>query len=233
MDGTNNTSNFIAESEWGAAIMKMVAEIDAKKMVPMCNFLNVLEGHSEYCEHCQAEEPTVYFDPTTQSVRCAWCDKHTKLSTVLKKARNLPYDYMERMIPHDARKISMEQIGDDVWITAGGPLAEVAGHIKHSYPDRDKFKPTNSISNVLTSISADEYEEATVSQTLYRTKYGDTLIAMLKSKNFTTYINNDFIRHIGGIITPHITSCNMKPVITKMHDKIRGLIIPMRFNPED
>jgi hypothetical protein len=60
----------------------------------------------------------------------------------------------------------------------------------------------------------------------------DTLVAVLKSSNFTVYINNDFVKHFGGVLVPYITSDPLKPVLIRSGGELLRIIMPLRFNPE-
>lgn len=225
------------------AIRKVAHEIDAKKMVPMGQLLKVLEEHGEYCERCEADEPTLYYDPTGATgptVRCPYCGYSLKLDTLVKRARNLPIDYRERMIAQDAKTTFIEQIGEDVWIT-NGILAEIAGDIQLSYPDRKKFKPTDAISKLFEGLVMNKYNEAKLSRTVYIEKHGrQPYVSMLKVQDMptgktlrTVYINNDFAKYIGGIFTPYVAGL-LDPVLVKDNaGKIRRIILPIRFNPAE
>jgi len=225
----------LEESGFMAKLKAVSKEIEAKKMVPIGMVMKVMEEHGEYCERCEADDTSVFYDPTGATgptLRCPWCDKSVKMETIIERARNLPHDYLERMIALSAKRTFIEQIGDDTWITDGCALAETAGDIRFSYPDREKFTKTDSISKLLGGLDIDLYEEAKISRIAYRSPFGRPIIAALKSKSHTVYINNDFAEHIYGVFIPYIVD-PLKPVLIKAHGKICRLVLPLRFDPAE
>lgn len=200
-------------------------------MIPMGALIRVLEEHGEYCLHCECEDPTIHFDPTRQALHCIFCGEGTMLfENIINQAWNLPYDYLERMISLPAEVTNKEQIGDDVWITDGRALAEIAGDIEYSYPDREKFKETNCISQMFGRIDLDKYEKAEIALTYYKSFGQD--FAMLISKNHTVYIKNEYFEHFGGIYEPYIAD-PLKPVLIKKGSKVCGIVMPVRFTPPE
>jgi len=209
---------------------KSINQLNEYNMVSMGVMLWVLDNYGEYCGHCWFGEPSLNFNNTTQTIDCEICGESIKLETLVDEARNLPFDYPERMIQFPASKTGIESIGDDVWI-AGSSLAEKAGDVRYCYPDRQLFQPIDSISKLLNNIGSDVYEKAQLSNTLYRMG-SDTLVAVLKSSNFTVYINNDFVKHFGGVFIPYITSDPLKPILIRSGGELLRIIMPLRFNPE-
>ncbi len=222
-----------ALSKFQTMIVEISREIEAKKLVPSDRLIETLKEYSPYCSRCEADDNT-YLDCSGKEpvIRCLWCKKEITMKQLARRARALPYDYMDRMLKQPAKTLCIEKVGDDVWIT-NGYLAEIAGDEKFSYPDRGKCKPTDVISGFLAGLDMAAYEPAKISGIAYRMKYGRGFIAELKSENHTTYINEDFIEYMDGIYNPQICGA-LGPVLVKMPNNVlRRIVLPVRFSPNE
>ena len=213
-------------------IKRIGDEITTKKMAPIAGVIKVLEEHGEYCPRCEYDEPTIYYDPTNNTgprLYCPVCGYSLKWDTIIKRARELPYDYLERLITGPAKGICVEQVGEDVWISDPYTV-ELAGKLPLSYPDRDKFRATKAVGELLASLKLDEYKEAKLSSRLYRTEYNlDTHIAALETDDRTVYIKEKYARRIYGVYKPYIRE-PLDPVLVKVGDRIHVIIMPIREN---
>ena len=213
-----------------ADLIKISEEIDAKKMAPFAKVLKALEELGEYCPRCECDEPTIYYDPTGTTgptLRCLFCGYSIKMETIIKHARDMPCDYLERLIALPAKETRIEQVGTDTWIS-GPYCAELAGKLPHSYPDRDKFQTTDAIGRLLSGLDMNQFEAAELTKELYRS-YGDVYIARLKSKSYEVFINEKYAQSISGIYKAYVRG-PQDMVLVKVGSQIRQIIMPIRMN---
>ena len=53
--------------------IKSINQPNEDNMTSMDAMLWVLNGYSEYCSHCWCCEPSLYFNPATQTISCVIC----------------------------------------------------------------------------------------------------------------------------------------------------------------
>ena len=203
--------------------------MDKKKEISLEAFTVALNEHDEFCEYC--EMPLyIQADGPNPRIYCEHCGFTEPLEKVICVARDLPIDHAERMVkaPLCVRHALRQEINGDLWMT-DGVVAEIAGPLPFSYPDRKKFKKTNLISKLMGYMEKAEYQRATISPIYYKmeTRY----IAELKSKNQVTYIDDKYLNYIFQSVHEILIGGMHDPVIVKAKGKICKVIMPMSFDP--
>ena len=234
MNSTIDSGQENIMQEWQGTMKEILSEIESKKMVPTEYFVEVLKEWSPYCQHCGGDSDT-FLDCSGDEpmVICVWCRRQSTIKELYEQARALPHDYTERMLKYPIESIAIDRYGDSVWVT-NGYIAEIAGDLPASYPDRDKFKQTSAISAFLSKLDFQKYERAELSNIVYRCRksHYSPLIAEIKSKSHTCYLKNDFAQHIEGYI-PYISGVHEPILVKNREGEIRRIVLPYRFDPQE